>query len=106
MTAAFSSHSRDAAAGTGPLSGVRVVELGGIGPPQFGGMVLADHGADVGRIERQKTRSPFSPTSPPLLDRGKRLVPLDLREPAGTEVARRLVAHADVLIEGFRPGVA
>lgn len=89
----------------GALAGLKVLELGGIGPGPFGAMVLADHGADVVRIERPSGRSPFAPESS-LLDRGKRLITVDLKTPEGLTAARELIGRADVVIEGFRPGVA
>jgi alpha-methylacyl-CoA racemase len=93
--------------GNGPLGGLRVVELGGIGPAPFCAMLLADLGADVVRVERPGP--PTIPGAPPelgLLNRGKRAVLADLKEPAGVELALRLAERADVLIEGYRPGVA
>jgi len=85
----------------GPLAGVRVVELGGIGPGPFAGMLLSDMGAEVLRIDRP------GPAALRLaaLERGRRSVVLDLRRPEGIETVLRLVERADVLIEGFRPGV-
>ena len=88
----------------GPLSGVRVVEFAGLGPGPFCGMLLADLGADVVRIDRRGSGSGgLGATS--LLDRGKRSIALDLKDPADVEVVRALVRRADVLLEGFRPGV-
>jgi alpha-methylacyl-CoA racemase len=91
----------------GPLQGVRVVEFAGIGPAPFCGMLLADLGADVVRIDRRGARGgllgAIGGTS--LLDRGKRSIALDLKDAADLEVVRALVARADVLLEGFRPGV-
>lgn len=92
---------------SGPLSGVRVIELAGIGPCPFGAMVLADMGADVITVSRAETVAGGSPqTSKELLNRGKRSIGVNLKEPAGVEVVLRLVEHADALVEGFRPGVA
>ncbi len=94
----------------GPLSGVRVLELPAIGPVPFLGMLLADLGAEVIRIDKVSADTdPFSalpvgPTGP--LGRGRRSVALDLRQPSGAAVALELAAGVDVLIEGFRPGVA
>jgi alpha-methylacyl-CoA racemase len=88
----------------GPLAGVRVVELGGIGPGPFCGMLLADLGADVIRVDRPEQAG--SDSEHPILHRGRRSVVLDLKDPAGAAVARRLIATADALIEGYRPGVA
>ncbi|WP_040338837.1 CaiB/BaiF CoA transferase family protein [Candidatus Blastococcus massiliensis] len=87
----------------GPLSGVRVVEFAGLGPGPFCGMLLADLGADVVRIDRRGPGGALGGTS--LLDRGKRSIALDLKDPADVEVVRALVRRADVLLEGFRPGV-
>jgi alpha-methylacyl-CoA racemase len=91
----------------GPLAGVRVVEFAGLGPGPFCGMLLADLGADVVRIDRRAGRGgligALGATS--LLDRGKRSIALDLKDAADLEVVRALLARADVLIEGFRPGV-
>ena len=91
----------------GPLAGVRVVELAGIGPGPFGGMVLADFGADVIRIDRPADVPAELPAeaSRELLARGKRSIALDLKEPADLEVALRLSDLSDVLIDPFRPGV-
>ena len=88
---------------TGPLAGVRVVELGGIGPGPFCGMLLADFGAEVIRVDRPEEAGRDS--EHPILHRGRRSVVLDLKDPAGVATARRLVATADALVEGFRPGV-
>jgi alpha-methylacyl-CoA racemase len=92
---------------SGPLSGVRVLELRGIGPLPFAGMLLSDLGADVVRIDR--VAGPEDQPPDPAEDspgRGRRSIALNLKEPAAAEVVLRLCAHADVLIEGFRPGVA
>ncbi|ROZ61616.1 CaiB/BaiF CoA-transferase family protein [Ramlibacter sp. WS9] len=85
----------------GPLSGFKVVELAGLGPCPFCAMVLADLGADVVRITRP------GPVLQPqdVLARSRSVVTLDLREPAAIEQALAMVARADALIEGFRPGV-
>jgi alpha-methylacyl-CoA racemase len=91
----------------GPLHGVRVVEFAGLGPGPFCGMLLADLGADVVRIDRRGTRGglmgALGATS--LLDRGKRSIALDLKDDDDLRVVRELVGRADVLLEGFRPGV-
>src|SRR3712207_3076114 len=91
----------------GPLEGVRVVEFAGLGPGPFCGMLLADLGADVVRIDRKVARGGLlgSLGATSLLDRGKRSIALDLKDPGDLEVVRALVARADVLLEGFRPGV-
>jgi alpha-methylacyl-CoA racemase len=88
-----------------PLEGLRVVELAGIGPGPFCGMLLADLGADVVRVQRVGGH-PDPWGSSPVLDRGRSAVlELDLRTPAGVAAALEQVREADVLIEGFRPGV-
>lgn len=87
--------------GHGPLHGVRVVELGGIGPAPFAAMMLADLGADVVRVHRVgETAEPNA-----ALDRGRRSIAVQLKDPRGVDVVRELAAGADALIEGFRPGV-
>ncbi|MFM9085193.1 MAG: CaiB/BaiF CoA transferase family protein [Acidimicrobiia bacterium] len=93
--------------GGGPLAGVRVVELGGIGPGPFAAMMLADMGADVVRVERAQAvrdERPAARPADPML-RGRRSVALDLKHPDGLEALLALVDRADALIEGFRPGV-
>jgi alpha-methylacyl-CoA racemase len=90
-----------------PLAGLRVVELAGIGPGPFAAMHLADLGADVIRVDRPGPVSPI--TGDPrlnLLNRGKRSVAVDLKHARGAEVVLGLAERADVLIEGWRPGVA
>jgi alpha-methylacyl-CoA racemase len=93
----------------GPLTGVRIVELAGIGPGPFCGMMLADHGAEVIRVDRPGAGGdPRSPTarhaSDPLL-RSRTMIELDLKSPDDIAKLRELVKTADGLIEGFRPGV-
>ncbi len=88
---------------SGPLSGIRIVELAGIGPGPFCGMVLADHGAEVIQVERP---GPGSLPMPRLTARGRRSIAVDLKRPEGIGIVLDLVATADGLIEGFRPGVA
>jgi alpha-methylacyl-CoA racemase len=91
----------------GPLDGVRVLELPAIGPVPFLGMLLADLGAEVIRIDRRAGASGLGDAlaaSP--LGRGRRSIALDLRKPGGAEVALKLAESCDALIEGFRPGVA
>jgi alpha-methylacyl-CoA racemase len=91
----------------GPLAGVRVVELAGIGPGPFAAMMLADMGADVVRVDRAADVRPerFGTPHPDLLNRGRRSIGVDLKTPGGRQVVLDLVATADVLLEGFRPGV-
>jgi alpha-methylacyl-CoA racemase len=96
------SNQKEIAMGQGPLSGVRVVEFQGIGPGPFCAMLLSDMGADVVRIDRKGGAggAAFDVTS-----RGRRSVALDLKKPEDVETALALIGKADVLIEGFRPGV-
>jgi alpha-methylacyl-CoA racemase len=91
----------------GALNGVKVVEMAGIGPAPFCGMLLADMGADVLRIDRLVASDIGIPVPPKfdLLNRNKRSVALDLKSEYGREALLRLIAAADILIEGFRPGV-
>ncbi|WP_308289249.1 CaiB/BaiF CoA transferase family protein [Microbacterium trichothecenolyticum] len=90
------------AAATGPLAGVRVVEFAALGPAPLGSMFLADLGADVIRIDRP---SPVPGVLEGIEGRGKRSIALDLKSPDDLAIARALIAQADVLIEGYRPGV-
>ena len=85
----------------GPLKGIRAIELCGIGPGPFCGMMLSDMGADVIAVDRPGT--PTQPTAPG--QRNRRRLLLDLKQDAGRAAVLRLVEHADVLFEGFRPGV-
>ena len=85
----------------GPLAGLRIIELAGIGPGPFAAMMLADHGAEVIRIDRPGAR--IDPRDPLL--RSRRLIGLDLKSDEGKARVRELVKTADGLIEGFRPGV-
>jgi alpha-methylacyl-CoA racemase len=92
---------------SGPLAGVRVIELAGIGPAPYGCMLLADLGADVLRVDRAGA-APGGPTDPywDLLARSRPSVGVDLKDPEGRDLVLGLVDRADVLVEGFRPGVA
>jgi alpha-methylacyl-CoA racemase len=95
------------AASSLPLSGVRIIELGGIGPGPFCGMMLADNGAEVIRIDRPggvKAGVPVDAGRDVML-RSRRNLSLNLKSPGGVEIIRRLVERADGFIEGFRPGV-
>ena len=85
----------------GPLRGLTIVEMAGLGPGPFAGMMLADHGAQVIRVERPGNL--FIPNDP--LTRSRRSIALDLKNEAGRDVVRRLAIRADGLIEGYRPGV-
>ena len=91
----------------GALSGLRVIEIAGLGPAPFCGMLLADMGADVVLVERggANTGDPLSLGSNAIVNRGKRSIALDLKDPAAVDALLRLVAGADALIEGMRPGV-
>ena len=91
---------------TGPLAGVRVVELAGIGPGPFCGMLLADLGAEVIQVDRPGGPATPVPRGTDVTSRGKRRVVVDLKHPRGAEVVLRLAATSDALIEGYRPGVA
>jgi alpha-methylacyl-CoA racemase len=99
----------------GPLAGVRVIELAGMGPGPFAAMVLADMGADVIRVDRfagdgelpdTERRVRGQDPSRYVMHRGRRSIAVDLKHPRAGELVLRLVEHADALIEGFRPGVA
>jgi alpha-methylacyl-CoA racemase len=92
---------------TGPLTGVTVVEMAGLGPTPFCGMVLADLGADVVRVDRAAAvvGGHTASTRHDLHNRGKRSIGVDLKNEAGAEVVVRLAGAAHALIEGFRPGV-
>src|ERR1700689_1490151 len=89
----------------GPLQGMRVIELAGIGPGPFAAMLLADLGAEVIRVERPHGSGSMIPPQLDALLRSRKSVMLDLRSPAGARALLQLVEKADVLIEGYRPGV-
>lgn len=86
----------------GPLAGVRVIELGGLGPAPFTAMLLSDMGADVVRVDRA---GEVNRVKANLVNRGRRSVAVDLKSPPGRDLVLHLVGRADVLIEGYRPGV-
>ncbi len=92
----------------GPLAGTTVVELASIGPIPFCGLVLSDMGADVVRVDKAADVAHADPAYAPgnVIDRGRRSIGVDLKHPAGLDVARRLIDDADVVLEGYRPGVA
>jgi alpha-methylacyl-CoA racemase len=92
----------------GPLAGVKIVELGGIGPGPFASMLLSDLGADVVRIDRIVASDSGLHVAEKfnLLHRGRRSVAMDLKQPGAVKAVLEMVAQADALIEGFRPGVA
>jgi alpha-methylacyl-CoA racemase len=96
-----------ATASGGPLSSLRIVEIAGLGPGPFCGMMLADLGADVVRIERPAKWTGTVEIDPRLVTtRNRRSVGVDLKHPGGVETVLRLVERADAVFEGFRPGVA
>ena len=88
----------------GPLAGLRVVELQGIGPGPFCGMMLADMGAEIIRVDRSAAGGRGARTAD-VLARGRKSIAVDLKNPQGVETVLKLVETADVLLEGFRPGV-
>ena len=87
----------------GPLNGYTVIELAGIGPAPMGGMMLADMGADLIRVDRAGGMDPRLTES--VSGRGKKSVVLNLKDPEGIETLLRMVENADVIIDPFRPGV-
>jgi alpha-methylacyl-CoA racemase len=91
----------------GPLKGVKILELAGIGPGPFASMMLSDMGAEVLRVDRAQNVKGDDPATPSLdfLARGRRSIGLDLKNPQGVELLLQLVEEADVILEGFRPGV-
>ncbi len=91
----------------GPLQGIRVIEIAGIGPGPFAGMMLADMGAEVLRVDRAQSvgGAAAGQRSYDLLSRGRRSIGVDLKHPDGVALVLRLIERTDALIEGFRPGV-
>jgi alpha-methylacyl-CoA racemase len=91
----------------GPLAGLKIIEIAGIGPGPFCAMMLADMGADVIRVDRAQSVMGGDPANPPsdVLNRGRRSIGVDLKHPDGVEAVLSLIEAADGLIEGFRPGV-
>ena len=92
----------------GPLSGKRIIEIAGIGPGPFCAMLLSDLGAEVIRVDRASTVADELPDLPSLdlLNRGRRSIGINLKDPNGVETVLKLIESSDALIEGFRPGVA
>ncbi|MBT7538967.1 MAG: CoA transferase, partial [Gammaproteobacteria bacterium] len=86
----------------GPLTGFQIIELAGIGPGPFCGMMLADMGAEVIRVDRAGSSSRRNID---VLNRGRKSIAVDLKSPAGKELVLKLCESADGLFEGFRPGV-
>ena len=92
----------------GPLSGLRIIEMAGLGPAPFAGMLFSDLGADVVRIDRKASAAGGGfdrVRQTNFVDRGRRTLALDLKKPEAIETALELIANSDALIEGFRPGV-
>jgi alpha-methylacyl-CoA racemase len=92
----------------GPLNGIKIVELAGVGPAPFCAMLLADMGAEVLRVERRRApgaSAAIDILGAGMLSRGRQSIALDLKRPAAVELVLRLVERGDALIEGFRPGV-
>src|SRR6187397_1238694 len=90
-----------AVAMAGPLAGLKIIEMAGLGPGPFAAMMLADHGAEVIRVERPGNLA--VPNDP--LTRSRRSIALDLKKEQGAAIVRQLARNADGLIEGYRPGV-
>lgn len=90
--------------GKGPLKGFKIIELAGIGPGPFCGMMLADMGAEIIRVDRSAAVGSGARTAD-VLARGRKSIAVDLKNPQGVETVLKLVETADVLLEGFRPGV-
>jgi alpha-methylacyl-CoA racemase len=90
----------------GPLTGVRVLEIASLAPAPFGCMILADLGADVLRIDRAERCGPLAAQPRDPLSRSRRSIGLNLKDGTAIDLLLRLIEDADVLVEGFRPGVA
>lgn len=89
----------------GPLSGIRVIEMAGLAPAPYAGMILADFGADVVRVDRSPTSGSRKDPTRDYLARGKRSIGINMKDPRGVATLLALVEKADVLLEPFRPGV-
>ena len=87
----------------GPLKGFKIIEMAGIGPGPFCGMILADLGAEIIRVDRASAAGTGSREEP--ANRGKKSIAVDLKSEDGVEVVLKLVESADAIFEGFRPGV-
>ncbi|MBJ8338815.1 CoA transferase [Antrihabitans sp. YC3-6] len=92
--------------GTGPLQGLRVIEIASLAPAPFACMILADLGAEVIRVERAGDGGQGLLAPSGVLDRGRRSIAVDMKTDAGREIVRKLADTADIFVEGFRPGVA
>jgi alpha-methylacyl-CoA racemase len=86
---------------SGPLCGLKIIEFEGIGPAPLAGQLLSDLGADVIKIKKKQNTL----KTEPILDRKKNIIKIDLKSNKDKELAKKLISKADVLIEGFRPGV-
>ena len=91
--------------GHGPLEGIRIIEMAGLGPGPFCGMLLADMGAEIIRVDRPNSADFSGGTKGDAMARGKRSIVLDMRKPEDKETFWKLVDRADALFEGMRPGV-
>ncbi len=100
-----SDNTRDARTTRGPLDGLKVIELAGIGPGPYAAMLLADLGADVVRIERPGPPASAVPPEKDVLRRNRRSIVVDLHDPDGARTVLSMATKADVLLESFRPGV-
>lgn len=89
----------------GPLKGVKMIEMAGIGPGPFCAMMLSDMGADIIRVDRKQPSQPMVDHKYQVLHRGRPSIAIDLKKPEGIEAVLKLVERADALFEGFRPGV-
>ncbi len=90
----------------GPLKGIKIIEISGLGPGPFAGMMLADMGADVIRVERPGGGLFASGSKADFINRNKRCIAVNLKTPEGVETVLRMVERADGIFEGYRPGVA
>ena len=88
--------------GSGPLNGIKILELAGIGPTPFSGMLLSDMGAEILRIDRKES---IGGTKHDVISRGRKSISLNLKQTEGVDAVLKLIERADVLLEGFRPGV-
>ena len=89
----------------GPLEGIQIIEMAGIGPGPFAGMLLADMGADVIRIDRMSGEMSMGGIPQDICSRGRRSISVNIKQPEGVDIVMKLIKKADALFEGFRPGV-
>jgi alpha-methylacyl-CoA racemase len=90
---------------SGPLTGIRVIEMAGIGPGPFACMLLSDMGAEIIRVDRSNGGNSMGANPADVMSRGRKSIAVDLKNPAGVDTVLKLIDTADILIEGFRPGV-